>query len=161
MKLLIMQLSPTSYHFIPLRSKYFPQHPVLKHPDRSTQVRNLFVAVGNAELTISNSMALYTTGQKAFAFKTFNISGGSCVAVEVISSFSVRVAPPRDPTGLLSSLKKQEVCVIDMRRVVNVAHLFVWKVCDGWAHTYLAKLLSAETFLLKPKTIWFCKKARC
>jgi hypothetical protein len=27
MKLLIMQLSPTSYHFIPLRSKYFPQHP--------------------------------------------------------------------------------------------------------------------------------------
>jgi hypothetical protein len=28
MKLLIMQFSPTSYHFIPLRSKYSPQHPV-------------------------------------------------------------------------------------------------------------------------------------
>jgi hypothetical protein len=27
-----MQVSPASYHFIPLRSKYFPQHPVLKHP---------------------------------------------------------------------------------------------------------------------------------
>jgi hypothetical protein len=26
--LLIMQFSPTSYHFIPLRSKYSPQHPV-------------------------------------------------------------------------------------------------------------------------------------
>jgi hypothetical protein len=32
MKLVIMQLSPASYHFIPLRSKYSPQHPVLKHP---------------------------------------------------------------------------------------------------------------------------------
>jgi hypothetical protein len=28
MKLLIMQFSPTSRHFISLRSKYFPQHPV-------------------------------------------------------------------------------------------------------------------------------------
>jgi hypothetical protein len=27
-----MQFSPTSYHFIPLRSKYSPQRPVLKHP---------------------------------------------------------------------------------------------------------------------------------
>jgi hypothetical protein len=27
-----MQFSPTSYDFIPLRSKYSPQHPVLKHP---------------------------------------------------------------------------------------------------------------------------------
>jgi hypothetical protein len=29
MKLLIIQFSPTSYDFIPLRSKYSPQHPVL------------------------------------------------------------------------------------------------------------------------------------
>jgi hypothetical protein len=32
MKLPIVQLSPFSYYFIPLRSKYSPQHPVLKHP---------------------------------------------------------------------------------------------------------------------------------
>jgi hypothetical protein len=32
MKLLVMQLSPPSRHSIPLRSKYSPQHPVLKHP---------------------------------------------------------------------------------------------------------------------------------
>jgi hypothetical protein len=32
MKLLIMQFSPTSNHFISLRLKYSPQHPVLKHP---------------------------------------------------------------------------------------------------------------------------------
>jgi hypothetical protein len=32
MKLLIMQFSQTSCHFISLRSKYSPQHPVLKHP---------------------------------------------------------------------------------------------------------------------------------
>jgi hypothetical protein len=31
MKLLIMQFSPTSRHFIPLRSKYSSHHPVLKH----------------------------------------------------------------------------------------------------------------------------------
>jgi hypothetical protein len=27
-----MQFSPPSCHFIPLWSKYSPQHPVLKHP---------------------------------------------------------------------------------------------------------------------------------
>jgi hypothetical protein len=27
-----MQLSPTTCNFIPLRSKYSPKHPVLKHP---------------------------------------------------------------------------------------------------------------------------------
>jgi hypothetical protein len=32
MKLLIMQFSVTSYHFITLRSKYSPRHPVLEHP---------------------------------------------------------------------------------------------------------------------------------
>jgi hypothetical protein len=32
MKLLIMLFYPTSYHFIPLHSKYFPYNPVLKHP---------------------------------------------------------------------------------------------------------------------------------
>jgi hypothetical protein len=31
-KLLIIHFYPTSYHFVPLRSKYSPQHPVLKHP---------------------------------------------------------------------------------------------------------------------------------
>jgi hypothetical protein len=46
MKLLIMQFSPLSRHFIPLRSKYSPQHPVLcsslnvrdqiSHPYRTT-----------------------------------------------------------------------------------------------------------------------------
>jgi hypothetical protein len=32
MKLLIMQFSPVSYYFIPLGSKYPPQHPVLRPP---------------------------------------------------------------------------------------------------------------------------------
>jgi hypothetical protein len=32
MKLLIMQFSRTSIHFISLRSKYSPQYPVLKQP---------------------------------------------------------------------------------------------------------------------------------
>jgi hypothetical protein len=29
---LIMQSSPASHHFLPCRSIYFSQHPVLKHP---------------------------------------------------------------------------------------------------------------------------------
>jgi hypothetical protein len=32
MKLLIMQSSPASCHFLPLRSKYSPQQRVLNHP---------------------------------------------------------------------------------------------------------------------------------
>jgi hypothetical protein len=32
MKFLIMQFYPTSSHLISLRSKYSPQHPVLRHP---------------------------------------------------------------------------------------------------------------------------------
>jgi len=32
MKLLIMQSSPASHHFLPRRSKYSPQHPALRHP---------------------------------------------------------------------------------------------------------------------------------
>jgi hypothetical protein len=32
MKLLIMQSSPFSRHFLPVRSIYSPQHPVPKHP---------------------------------------------------------------------------------------------------------------------------------
>jgi len=32
MKLLVIKLSPASYHFPSLRSKYFPQHAVIKHP---------------------------------------------------------------------------------------------------------------------------------
>jgi len=32
MKLLIMQPSPASHHFLTLRSEYPPQHPVLTHP---------------------------------------------------------------------------------------------------------------------------------
>ena len=31
-KLLLKQFSPPSCHFLPLRAKYFHQHPVLKHP---------------------------------------------------------------------------------------------------------------------------------
>jgi hypothetical protein len=37
MKALIMQFSPTSCPLIPLRSKYSPQHPVLKEPGYRTR----------------------------------------------------------------------------------------------------------------------------
>jgi hypothetical protein len=31
---LLMQFSPASCHFVPLRSEYSPQNPVLRHPQR-------------------------------------------------------------------------------------------------------------------------------
>jgi hypothetical protein len=34
-----MQFSPISHHFIPPRSKYYPQHPVLKHPPLMSQTK--------------------------------------------------------------------------------------------------------------------------
>jgi hypothetical protein len=39
MKLLIIQFSPVSRHFISLRSKYSPQHPILKHPQSMIKVK--------------------------------------------------------------------------------------------------------------------------
>lgn len=33
MRVLVTQLSPFSCYFLSLRSKYFRQHPVLKHPE--------------------------------------------------------------------------------------------------------------------------------
>jgi hypothetical protein len=41
MKLVVMHLSPTSYHFARLLSKYSPQRPVLKHPQSIFQRSNL------------------------------------------------------------------------------------------------------------------------
>jgi hypothetical protein len=46
MKLLIMQFSPTSYHFIPLWSKYSPQHPALKHPQPTQSMMQAFWFAG-------------------------------------------------------------------------------------------------------------------
>jgi hypothetical protein len=46
---------------------------------RSTRLGNLFAPDGNTDL--SNSMASYMADQKVFVVKTFNSSGGSCVAV--------------------------------------------------------------------------------
>jgi hypothetical protein len=40
MKLLIMQLPPISRHFISLRSKHSPQHPVLKLPQSMFKIAN-------------------------------------------------------------------------------------------------------------------------
>jgi hypothetical protein len=35
MKLLIMKFSPLPCYFVPLRPKYSPQRPILKHPQRT------------------------------------------------------------------------------------------------------------------------------
>lgn len=86
---------------------------------------NLFVVVGNAEL--SNKTALYTADQKMFAIRTFYCSCGSCVALKrQYLHFALRHREALC-TGLLNSLKQQEVCVVNARGDVNTAHLFVRK----------------------------------
>jgi hypothetical protein len=61
MKLLIMQFSPTSYHFIPLRSKYSPQQPVLKYPQSVLS------------LISETKFHLYTKLQTKLLFLYFNL----------------------------------------------------------------------------------------
>jgi len=47
MNLLIMQTSPASRQLFPLRSKYFPQHRVLKHT-RVALRNKLFIFMGKS-----------------------------------------------------------------------------------------------------------------
>jgi len=49
MKLLIMQSSPASHHFLLLGSKYTPQHPVLTFGN-VTQSKYVITAVKNQEV---------------------------------------------------------------------------------------------------------------
>jgi hypothetical protein len=57
-KLLIMQLSPPSQHFIPLRSKYSPQHPVLKHPPSMVLPKFPPLPIHNQMLGLLNAQSL-------------------------------------------------------------------------------------------------------
>jgi len=61
MKLLIMQSSPASCHFLLLRSKYSPQHPVLKKPPSvlCCSSRSVRDQVSSPYKTTSEIMVLY------------------------------------------------------------------------------------------------------
>ena len=53
-QLLIMQLSPFACHLVPLRSKYSPQHPILKHPQPAFLPQTtLHEAANNIQLLVS------------------------------------------------------------------------------------------------------------
>jgi hypothetical protein len=66
-----------------------------------------------------------------FVFKTFYPSSVSCFAVErqYRREFSVRVAPSRDTLCRIAKQFEEtgSVCVINVRRDVQVAHRFVRK----------------------------------
>jgi hypothetical protein len=67
MKLLIMQFSPTSCHFIPLWSKYSPQHPVFKHPQSTFEIWYKFTEIPeerNAPISSVEESAERTTGNQ-------------------------------------------------------------------------------------------------
>jgi hypothetical protein len=54
-----MQFSPTSYHFISLRSKYCPQHPVLKHSQFITQAHEVTIVINISRLTHIKRLAKF------------------------------------------------------------------------------------------------------
>jgi hypothetical protein len=57
-KLLVMQFSPPTHHFIPLRSKYPPQHPVPKHPQSMFSL-NVRDRVSHPHRTTGKIIVLY------------------------------------------------------------------------------------------------------
>jgi hypothetical protein len=73
MNLLIMQFSPTSCHFISLRSKHSPQHPVLKHPQ--SIFLPYLLPCSQTPNPSSNTMALGST-QPLTEMSTRNVPGG-------------------------------------------------------------------------------------
>jgi hypothetical protein len=79
--------------------------------DRATHLRNLFVDIGNSEL--SDKMASYTKDQKVFIIKTFSSSGGSWLLWRdnIVESCLLVLQHHRETlsTGLPNSLKKQDV----------------------------------------------------
>jgi hypothetical protein len=77
----------------------------------------LFVAVGKPGL--NNMMASHTVNRKVFVIKTFNGSDASCVLLCVDDI---------DKSFVLNSSKKEELCVIKVRRDVNVMLLFARNV---------------------------------
>jgi hypothetical protein len=102
----------------------------------STHLGKLFAAVGNTEL--SYKMVPYMMDQEVFFYQNlllfwwFLCSCGETKRRE----FSVRVEPSRDTIycGLLNSLKKQEVRVINVPRDVNSFVLRSHKVRDLRGH---------------------------
>jgi hypothetical protein len=72
MKLLIMQFSPISCHFISLRSKYSPQHPVLKHPHFLLKSKRLSASIVLIiHKAIIRSVMAYASPAWAFAVDTY------------------------------------------------------------------------------------------
>jgi hypothetical protein len=55
MELLSMHFFPPSCHFIPLRSKYSPKHPVLKHPQKERLSSSNIYINGQTKKTILKS----------------------------------------------------------------------------------------------------------
>jgi hypothetical protein len=96
MKLLIMQFSPTSRHWISLRSKYSPQHPVLKHS------QSMFLSSLNFFILLATSAKTKFRGPHSFVLKSI-----LRMAAERISKTSVTSLTPtrrNNPRAELTSI---------------------------------------------------------
>jgi hypothetical protein len=84
MKLLIIQIFPTSCHFISLRSVYSPQHPVLKHP------QSMFMSETKFH---THTEPLYTTLRPVYSVVHFNpmLMKGPSIGVKTITAWAWQV----------------------------------------------------------------------
>jgi hypothetical protein len=101
MKLLIMQFSPTSGHFISLRSRYSPQHPVLKHRQYmflSLRQRPSFTTIQNnhrqnyscvySNFYVSPYVPLALKSRSVFRFPTIlTVNNDHCYVVLYVVAF--------------------------------------------------------------------------
>jgi hypothetical protein len=67
MKLLIMQFPPISRHIIPLRSKYSPQHPVIKHP-HILSLGNIYTEIFSSGLGLEARLTTLLCGNNIYIY---------------------------------------------------------------------------------------------
>jgi hypothetical protein len=100
MKLLIMQFPPISRHFIPPRSKYSPQHPLLTLSlcsSLNVPMRPLNFLI---YLILSRTMALGST-QPPTEMSTMNLPGGVKLADRLVG---LTTSPPSVSANCLESV---------------------------------------------------------
>jgi hypothetical protein len=95
----------------------------------------LFVVIGNNEQ--NNKMALYMMDQEGVCYQNLLLLWWllCCSGENVLESFLFMLHHQETlPTVLLNSLKKQEVCMINVQRDMNSIVLCLHRVCDLWGN---------------------------
>jgi hypothetical protein len=129
MKLLIMQFSPTSCHFIPLRSKYSPQHPVLKHPQKGRTLLIQKLALDSASPSSIRSI------RKSFHVSPHWPVGRSTSSISSVSAYSGGYAAKAKLSLLLvrhENMKAYGSGADKAPRIANHSTIYRWRWVVGF-----------------------------